>query len=117
MTGAGTCGTSSQRDGPRGPHRQPEGTQVPVHGRVGQGCGSDCGQGSQQLVDWPSARRDHPGIGPSARGCWPGPVLHSRDLYLAHGYVLQPDAPFLLPDGGPRMWPMWRQPRVHTKPV
>jgi GNAT superfamily N-acetyltransferase len=31
-------------------------------------------------------------------------------LYLRHGYVLQPGAPFCLPDGGPPMWPMWREP-------
>ena len=36
---------------------------------------------------------------------------HTRDLYLAHGYVLRPDAPFYLPDGGPPMWPMMREPR------
>ena len=38
----------------------------------------------------------------------------SRDLYLAHGYALVPDAPYHLPDGGPPMWPMWRQPGVPT---
>jgi GNAT superfamily N-acetyltransferase len=36
----------------------------------------------------------------------------SRDLYLAHGYALGPDASYHLPDGGPPMWPMWRQPGV-----
>lgn len=30
----------------------------------------------------------------------------TRDLYLRHGYVLQPGAPFHLPDSGPPMWPM-----------
>ena len=34
----------------------------------------------------------------------------ARDLYLAHGYVPMADAPYDLPDGGPPMWPMWRQP-------
>ncbi len=36
------------------------------------------------------------------------------DLYLAHGYVPQPGAPFYLPDGGPPMWPMWRHPQAPT---
>jgi len=36
----------------------------------------------------------------------------SRDLYLAHGYELRPDAPFYLPEGGPAMWPMMRKPGV-----
>lgn len=36
----------------------------------------------------------------------------ARDLYLRHGYVLRPDAPYHLPSGGPPMWPMWRQPRM-----
>jgi GNAT superfamily N-acetyltransferase len=35
----------------------------------------------------------------------------TRDLYLAHGYVLRPDAPFYLPEGGPPMWPMMREPQ------
>ena len=34
----------------------------------------------------------------------------SRDLYLRHGYHVM-GAPFHLPDGGPPMWPMWRDPR------
>ena len=34
----------------------------------------------------------------------------ARDLYLAHGYDLQPGAPFHLPGDGPPLWPMWRQP-------
>lgn len=34
----------------------------------------------------------------------------SRDLYLRHGYRLRPGGPFHLPDGGPPMWPMLRQP-------
>jgi len=38
----------------------------------------------------------------------------ARNLYLAHGYVLRPDGPFRLPDGGPPMWPMWRHPRART---
>jgi len=38
----------------------------------------------------------------------------TRGLYLAHGYFPRPDAPFYLPDGGPPMWPMWRDPRART---
>ncbi len=34
----------------------------------------------------------------------------SRDLYLRHGYRPRPGAPFHLPDDGPPMWPMMRQP-------
>jgi GNAT superfamily N-acetyltransferase len=37
--------------------------------------------------------------------------LRTRRLYLRHGYVPRPDAPFYLPDGGPPMWPMWRESR------
>lgn len=32
-------------------------------------------------------------------------------VYLGHGYLLRPDAPIRLPDGGPEMFPMWREPR------
>ena len=38
----------------------------------------------------------------------------ARDLYRRHGYTLRPGAPFCLPDGGPPMWPMWRQPAQTT---
>jgi len=38
----------------------------------------------------------------------------TRNLYLAHGYALRPDAPFHLPEDGPPMWPMWRQPHART---
>jgi predicted N-acetyltransferase YhbS len=34
----------------------------------------------------------------------------SRDLYLRHGYTLTGDAPLVLPDNGPPIWPMWREP-------
>lgn len=34
----------------------------------------------------------------------------SRRLYLRHGYAVRPGGPFYLPDGGPPMWPMWREP-------
>jgi GNAT superfamily N-acetyltransferase len=36
----------------------------------------------------------------------------ARDLYLAHRYTLQPGAPFCLPDDGPPLWPMWREPKT-----
>lgn len=32
-------------------------------------------------------------------------------LYQRHGYVLQHSSPFYLPDGGPPLWPMWREPQ------
>jgi GNAT superfamily N-acetyltransferase len=35
----------------------------------------------------------------------------TRRLYLRHGYILRPDAPIRLPDGGPEMWPMVRYPQ------
>ncbi len=37
--------------------------------------------------------------------------LRTRQLYLRHDYALRPGAPFYLPDGGPPMWPMWREPQ------
>jgi GNAT superfamily N-acetyltransferase len=38
-------------------------------------------------------------------------TLRSTGLYRRQGYVLHPGAPFYLPDGGPPMWPMWREPQ------
>lgn len=35
----------------------------------------------------------------------------SRDLYRRHGYHVVPDGPIWLPDTGPQLWPMWRDPR------
>lgn len=35
----------------------------------------------------------------------------ARDLYTRHGYRLSPHMPFFLPDSGPPMWAMVRQPR------
>jgi GNAT superfamily N-acetyltransferase len=32
-------------------------------------------------------------------------------LYQRHGYVLHPGAPFHLPEDGPALWPMWREPQ------
>jgi GNAT superfamily N-acetyltransferase len=37
--------------------------------------------------------------------------LRTRQIYLRHGYVLRPNAPFYLPDSGPPMWPMMREPQ------
>ncbi|HZR51826.1 MAG TPA: GNAT family N-acetyltransferase [Streptosporangiaceae bacterium] len=39
----------------------------------------------------------------------------TRDLYQRHGYEPRPDSPISLPDG-PRMWPMWREPRHVREP-
>jgi len=39
----------------------------------------------------------------------------TRGLYQRHGYTLRPGAPFHLPDDGPPMWPMWRQPRTRGR--
>lgn len=39
----------------------------------------------------------------------------NRRLYQRHGYVLRPNGPIRLPDGGPELWPMWREPQ--RKPV
>jgi hypothetical protein len=38
-----------------------------------------------------------------------GPRLER--LYLRHGYAGRADGPFRFPDGGPPMWPMWREPQ------
>ena len=36
----------------------------------------------------------------------------TRRSYQQHRYHLRPGAPIRLPDGGPAMWPMWREPRA-----
>ena len=41
----------------------------------------------------------------------------SRDLYLRHGYVLAANAPLTLPEDGPPLWPMWREPGHRPSPV
>jgi GNAT superfamily N-acetyltransferase len=41
----------------------------------------------------------------------------NRRLYLRHGYALMPGAPYHLPDGGPPMWPMWREPQPGPAPA
>ncbi|MEV0134692.1 GNAT family N-acetyltransferase [Dactylosporangium sp. NPDC050688] len=40
----------------------------------------------------------------------------SRVLYLRHGYT-DHGTPIDLPDGGPRLWPMWRAPRQRRVPT
>jgi GNAT superfamily N-acetyltransferase len=35
----------------------------------------------------------------------------TQRMYLRHGYILRPNAPIRLPDSGPLMWPMWREPQ------
>ena len=58
---------------------------------------------------------------PSSATCWRGPTTRdacmcheatsprNRALYERHGYVDQ--GAFTLPDGGPTLWRMWREPR------
>ncbi|MFV2008563.1 MULTISPECIES: GNAT family N-acetyltransferase [unclassified Micromonospora] len=36
----------------------------------------------------------------------------ARRLYQRHGYYDTTPTPIHLPDGGPPLWPMWRQPRT-----
>jgi GNAT superfamily N-acetyltransferase len=35
----------------------------------------------------------------------------TRQVYQRRGYVLRPEGPIRLPNGGPLMWPMWREPQ------
>ena len=69
--------------------------------RQGQGTGSMLLRAYHQTLD-----RDH-----GAPAYLEAADLRTRQLYLRHGYALRPDAPFYLPDGGPPMWPMWREPQ------
>ena len=46
-----------------------------------------------------------------APACLEASSPRARDLYLRHGYTVQPGGPFRLP-GGPAFWPMWREPRA-----
>ena len=68
--------------------------------RQAQGTGSMLLRACHQLLD----QRGIPAYLEAAE-------LRTRRLYLRHGYVLRPDAPFFLPSGGPPMWPMWRDAR------
>lgn len=69
-------------------------------GRQGQGTGS-------MLLAAHHAALDRDGIPAYLEAASP----RTRQLYLAHGYVPWPGAPFHLPDGGPPMWQMWRDPQ------
>ncbi|ROO52689.1 acetyltransferase (GNAT) family protein [Micromonospora sp. Llam0] len=40
----------------------------------------------------------------------------ARRLYQRLGYHDTTPAPLHLPDGGPPLWPMWRQPHAHVSP-
>jgi GNAT superfamily N-acetyltransferase len=68
--------------------------------RQGQGTGSSLLRAYHDLLD-------HHG----APAYLEAATQRTSGLYLRHGYALQPGAPFCLPDGGPPMWPMWREPR------
>jgi GNAT superfamily N-acetyltransferase len=50
---------------------------------------------------------DQAGLGAYLEAATP----RARDLYQRHGYALRPGAPLHLPDDGPPMWPMWRDPQ------
>ena len=69
--------------------------------RQGQGTGTALLRAHHQVID-----RDG-----GAPAYLEAADLRSCHLYERHGYVLLPGAPFRLPDGGPAMWPMWREPR------
>ena len=68
-------------------------------GRQGQGIGTALLNAYRQVLD-----RD------ATLAYLEASSLRSRSLYLRHGYVPRPGGPFCLPDGGPPMWPMMREP-------
>jgi GNAT superfamily N-acetyltransferase len=68
--------------------------------RQGQGTGSLLLRAGHQML------AEH-----SAPAYLEAATIRTTRLYLRHGYDLQPGGPFYLPDGGPPMWPMWREPR------
>jgi len=68
--------------------------------RQGQGAGS-------ALLRSRHRDLDRAGLGAYLEAASP----RARDLYLRHGYVLRPGAPLHLPDDGPPMWSMWRDPQ------
>lgn len=70
-------------------------------GRQGQGTGNHLLRACHDMLD----QRGQPAYLEAA-------TLRSTGLYLRHGYVLHPGAPLYLPDGGPAMWPMWREPQL-----
>jgi GNAT superfamily N-acetyltransferase len=69
-------------------------------GRQGQGTGAALLRAQHQILD-----RD------AAPAYLEAADQRSCRLYERQGYVLLPGTPFRLPDGGPAMWQMWREPR------
>jgi predicted N-acetyltransferase YhbS len=57
------------------------------------------------LLDRHHARLDDAGVPAYLEANHP----RNRELYLRHGY--RDRAEIQLPDGGPAVWPMWREPR------
>jgi GNAT superfamily N-acetyltransferase len=68
--------------------------------RQGHGAGSALLQSRHHHLD-------QAGLGAYLEAATP----RARDLYLRHGYVLRPGAPLRLPEDGPPMWGMWRDPQ------
>jgi GNAT superfamily N-acetyltransferase len=68
--------------------------------RQGQGAGSALPRSRHRHLD-------QSGLG----ACLEAATARARDLYLGHGYLLRPGAPLHLPEDGPAMWPMWRDPQ------
>jgi GNAT superfamily N-acetyltransferase len=68
--------------------------------RQGQGTGS-------ALLRSRHRDLDQAGLGAYLEAASP----RARELYQRHGYALRPGAPFRLPEDGPPMWAMWRDPR------
>lgn len=85
------------------PHDRPHHHLAFLATRPGQ---RDRGLGAALLRDH-HARLDELGVG----GYLEASSMRSRHLYLRHGYV-DLGEPFTLPDGGPPLWPMWRDPVV-----
>jgi GNAT superfamily N-acetyltransferase len=69
-------------------------------GRQGRGTGS-------ALLRARHRHLDRAGLGAYLEAATP----RARDLYLRHGYTLRPGAPLYLPEDGPPMWGMWRDPQ------
>jgi GNAT superfamily N-acetyltransferase len=67
--------------------------------RQGQGVGP-------ALLDARHRDLDRAGLGAYLEAATP----RARDLYQRHGYALRPGAPLHLPEDGPPMWSMWREP-------
>lgn len=61
------------------------------------------------LLRYHHRRLDESGVGAYLEAS----SARSRALYERHGYRVM-GGPFRLPDGGPPLWPMWRDPRPAT---